>query len=72
MNQYFIIVLVWAASLVGLGLYENHAGHTAGVNEQKVEDQKEFDKVNAERAQQKVDAAALMQKEQSDIIGLQG
>ena len=48
-----------------------YEGHEYGVDAQKATDQKEFDKINAERAQQKADAAALMQKAQSDIIVLQ-
>lgn len=71
MNIYFIILIAWIASLAGFGLYENHAGHVSGVNEQKVVDQKEFDKINAERTQQKAEAAKLLQNAQAGIITLQ-
>jgi hypothetical protein len=65
-NQYFIIALLWAASLVGLGLYENNAGHTTGVNEQKVADQKQFDTINQKTADQKAEANRMF-REMQDI-----
>ena len=53
------------ACAIGGGSY--FAGHRNGVNEQKAEDQAQFDKVNAERAKQKTDAAALLTKIQQGI-----
>ena len=68
-NPWFILagVLLVLALVTGAGV----KGHSMGVDAQKVADQIEFNKINAERAIQKAEAAALMQKAQSDIITLQ-
>lgn len=52
MSQYLIIALVWAASLVSVGAWQ----HSAGVNSQKVADQVEFDRINAQTADMKAQA----------------
>lgn len=52
MSQYIIIALVWAASLVSVGAWQ----HGAGVNSQKVADQVEFDRINAQTADMKAQA----------------
>ena len=57
-NPWFILggVLLVLALCAG-SAYE---GHSYGVDSQKVEDQKEFDAINAKLAQQKTDAAAIL------------
>jgi hypothetical protein len=71
MNQYLIILLVWLASLVGVGLYANSKGHASGVNEQKAVDQLAFDKINEERTHQAIEANAIYRGAQERIIALQ-
>ena len=70
MNQYIIIALVWLSSLLGVGVWQNHSGHVAGVNAQKVSDQVQFDKINQERADQKTAANAEYRKVQDENLAL--
>ena len=69
MNPYLILggVLVWLASLVGVGVWQ----HGAGADGQKVEDQKQFDAVNAKLTKQTTEANAKYRAAQADIITLQ-
>jgi len=60
-----IISIVIAFAVGGGGYY---AGHKNGSNAQKAEDQAQFDKINGERAAQKADANALLQKIEAGII----
>ena len=55
MNKYVIIALLWLVSFVGVGAWQRHDGKTA----QKVEDQAQFDKINADIAKQNAEANAL-------------
>lgn len=68
LNPYFIIGALIAAAALFFG--GDHLGHTRGVNEQKVTDQLQFDKINDERTQQKDEANRLYQGAQANIIAL--
>lgn len=57
-NQYIIAAAIWIASLIGVGFWQ----HSAGVDSQKAEDQAQFDKINADIAQQKAEANELYRK----------
>ena len=46
-------------------------GNKHGIDHQKVIDQQQFDKINAERADQKAQASALLEKIQAGIIATQ-
>ena len=52
MNQYVVIGLVWFVSLAVVGAWQ----HGAGVDSQKVTDQVEFDRINAQTADMKSQA----------------
>ncbi len=69
MNPYTILaaVLLGAAALFGA----DHFGHSRGVDQQKAEDQKIFDQVNAERVAQKAAANSILQAKLTEIIALQ-
>lgn len=61
------VLLALAAAFAG-GEFD---GQSRGVDKQKVEDQKQFDTINAGLAKQKSDANKLYQQAQADIIALQ-
>lgn len=65
------VILGGVLLLFGLLFGAEQYGHTQGVNTQKVADQVEFDRINAALTMQKSDAAAMLQKAQTDIITLQ-
>jgi hypothetical protein len=66
LNPYAILggVLIWLASLVGVGYWQ----HDAGVASQKVADQGEFDRINTEIAKQKDQASAMYRAKQVEVI----
>lgn len=66
MNPWVILGFVVALVASGGVGYEVGFGH--GVTAQKVADQREFDRINAERDQQKAEADELYRKAQADII----
>lgn len=68
MSRPAVVALLWLASLVATGLWREHVGHTAGVAEQKVADQRLFDQINREREQQRAEADALYRAEQEKTI----
>lgn len=55
MSKELIIAIAWALSLAVVGAWQRHDGKTA----QKVEDQAQFDKINADIANQNAKANAL-------------
>lgn len=71
MSPAIIKVLIFAALMIGAAVAGDQFGHRRGVNEQKVEDQIQFDTINAQRAAQKVTANALYRGAQAEIITLQ-
>lgn len=62
------IVVAFGGCLAGA----EHFGDVRGTNQQKVADQTQFDKVNADLAKNKADAAQIYETEQAKIIALQG
>jgi hypothetical protein len=68
LNPYLLLggVLLWLASLVGVGTWQ----HTEGVAEQKVEDQREFDRINAAITKQKSEATAKYSAKQAEVIAV--
>lgn len=68
-NPYLIIgaMLAIAASF----FCGDYVGHGRGIDEQKVSDQREFDRISAEIMKQKAEASALYRQAQADIIALQ-
>lgn len=66
MNPYIIIAAIIA--LAGAFFGGERIGHRNGVNQQKVADQAQFDKVNTDLAKQKAEAARLYEQAQKDII----
>ena len=51
-----------------IGVFGFYKGDQFGTSRQKVADQAEFDKINAERTKQKAEASALLEKIQAGII----
>lgn len=70
MNPYIIIGAMLA--IAGAFFSGDYFGHGRGIDEQKVSDQREFDRINAGLAKQKAEANALYRQAQADIISLQG
>ena len=66
MSRYLVIALVWVASLVAVGAWQNDAG----INEQKVADQARFDKANNDIAEQKAQANAAYRAFQEHNVAL--
>jgi len=68
MNPILILVIgvVWLGSLIGVGKWQ----HTAGITEQKVADQVQFDQINQGIADQKTKAASLLAKANADTLAL--
>lgn len=68
-NPYALLggVLLWLASLVGVGTWMYGAGGDA----QQVEDQAQFDRINTERGQQKDQADVKYRAKQAEVIALQ-
>lgn len=66
LNPYAILgaLAVWLASLVGVGYWQ----HDAGVSAQKVADQRQFDRINTERAQQADQANVMYRAKQAEVI----
>jgi hypothetical protein len=60
-------VLLWVASLVGVGTWMYGAGGDA----QQVEDQREFNRINTERAQQTDQANVKYRAKQDEVIAAQ-
>lgn len=69
LNPYIIIGTLIALAAAFFG--GDHIGHGRGVNEQKVANQREFDRIEGERTKQKAEANALYRQAQADIIALQ-
>jgi hypothetical protein len=67
-NPWIILGLVLALGAAVGGSYVK--GHSDGVDAQTVADQKEFDRINGDLAQQKTDAAAILKKRNADIIAV--
>ena len=65
-NPYSIIyaIIIWLASLAGVGWWQHNAGRDA----QKAADQVQFDKINADLSQQKTTAANIYRSAQATII----
>ena len=61
------IMLLWLASLIGVG----HWQHGAGIDQQKAADQKQFDKINTDIAEQKAQAGRMLVSALEKIIALQ-
>jgi hypothetical protein len=68
MNPTSIAIALAAAGLIWFG--GDHFGHTRGINEQKVADQGQFDKVNKELADQKTQANTEYRALQADNLVL--
>lgn len=68
MNPYFIVGFVLAIIIAGVGGCTY--GHGTGVDEQKVADQTQFDKLNQDITDQKTKANALYRKAQDDNLAL--
>lgn len=66
MIPYIVVVCVWLASLFAVGHWQN----SAGMNEQKVADQKEFDRINEKTAADKAAADVKYRQAQADQIAL--
>jgi len=67
MTQYLIILLVIIGAFIG-GEYD---GRKTGSADQSSKDQIKFDEINSEIAKQKVQANALLEKAQADVIAKQ-
>lgn len=66
LNPWLILAAVLA--LVGVGAGGYYAGHSAGVNTQRVADQTQFDKINADLTTQKTAANKLLADAQTKDI----
>lgn len=69
MNPYLIIGALIALAAAFFG--GDYLGHGRGIDEQKVEDQKQFDQINDGLAKQKAEANTIYRQAQADIITLQ-
>src|SRR5438105_7063839 len=67
-NPYVLLggVLLWLASLFGVGYWQ----HDAGIDEQKVVDQREFDRINTRINQQKDQANVMYRAKQAEVIAV--
>lgn len=64
------IILAGVLSLVAASFAGYHRGHASGMEAQQAIDQREFDRINAERARQTAEANALYRKAQDDAVAL--
>lgn len=69
MNPYALLggLLIWLASVAGVGYWQ----HGAGVADQKATDQVEFDAINTKLARQKDQANVMYRAKADEVIALQ-